>query len=444
MVNLNKDHMDELYSKIHDEHQCVTSKSLCVDLGITRRAASQLLEEVPNSFGQSTDYVYEVTRCVWKKMNGKSVARLRTCNVNTSTSKPTTKSQGCIYSIALVTPQNGGASIKSGHAYTMTLLRDALLQQDALPAILCPNLACDCIISAEKIQVLDTGEPRRSRIIGMAKCEINEDKSMKPGGGRKTSIRAHSSSLTKPKTVNMTAASFFATNKSSSVKISKDCKVETKISKKIVKKDSKPEDKERLAEKKERKVAVQGLKKTVILASDKKRKSKVIGDADDFVGDEDEDDDFIEEDKERQRRNAVAARKSVQEANKKKTREKPQRRTHPREDNIGSEVECEVDGAMDAYASYKTDVGPKGSKRRKKVLEEKTFQDEKGYFRTETVTVWKDVEDIDSNKSSNVNSSCPSKTVETNASGQKKVGHKTKPKNMKQQGLFGYFTAKKK
>lgn len=79
MVDLNKDHMDELYSKIHDERQCVTSKSLCIDLGITRRNASQLLEAVLTSFNQDAECVYEVTRCVWKRTDGKSGGFPKNC-----------------------------------------------------------------------------------------------------------------------------------------------------------------------------------------------------------------------------------------------------------------------------------------------------------------------------------------------------------------------------
>jgi len=445
MVDLNKDHMDELYSKIHDERQCVTSKSLCIDLGITRRNASQLLEAVLTSFNQDAECVYEVTRCVWKRTDGKSVARLRKRDVKASKSEPRSNPQGSIYSIALLTSQNGAASFLSGHVYTMTLLRDALLQQGAPPAILCPDIACDCILPAEEVRVRDTGEPRRARIVGMATGENAKNKSAKPvvKSVRSSKVGASSTSVIRSKKVNMTAASFFGSTNSSSVKKAEGCKTVLNDTKKNVKISKKSEnDEDRTTEEKEEKAVTRTKRKSGKRVSTKKRKekdiSKSVGNADDFVGDEDEDDDFIKEDEQRQRRNAVAARKSVRETAEKKPQKKPQRRIPPTDDNSADEIEEMVEGAMDTYATPKTDGGQKvGAKQKKRVLEEKTTVDENGFLRTETVTVWKEMSDVEEKKA---NSSRP---PSRSAVGNKKAVVKKNVKNMKQQGLFGFFTAKK-
>ena len=62
-----KQQLEELYSKIHDEHLCVSTKSLSLDMGITRTAAGKLLEALPYYHPENQkeeDGVYEVTRCV--------------------------------------------------------------------------------------------------------------------------------------------------------------------------------------------------------------------------------------------------------------------------------------------------------------------------------------------------------------------------------------------
>lgn len=63
--------LEEVYSKIHDERKCVTTKSLAFEMGITRREAASLLEAIP--YYQLTDdndekeeemIEYDVVRCV--------------------------------------------------------------------------------------------------------------------------------------------------------------------------------------------------------------------------------------------------------------------------------------------------------------------------------------------------------------------------------------------
>ena len=67
--------MEELYSKIHDERQCVTCKSICLDLGVTRNVAVQMLEALPffKAVDKGDDPVsYEVIWCVARKVGSKS------------------------------------------------------------------------------------------------------------------------------------------------------------------------------------------------------------------------------------------------------------------------------------------------------------------------------------------------------------------------------------
>ncbi len=65
--------LEELYSKIHDERKCVTTKGLSLEMGISRREAATLLELIPyfhsenESVQSNTVFAYDVTRCVWEK-----------------------------------------------------------------------------------------------------------------------------------------------------------------------------------------------------------------------------------------------------------------------------------------------------------------------------------------------------------------------------------------
>ena len=63
--------MEELYSKIHDERKCITTKSLSLEMGITRSEAASLLEALPyfRQNEQTEETVYDVTRCVWRKVD---------------------------------------------------------------------------------------------------------------------------------------------------------------------------------------------------------------------------------------------------------------------------------------------------------------------------------------------------------------------------------------
>ena len=136
-------------------------------------------------------------------------------------------------------------------------------------------------------------------------------------------------------------------------------------------------------------------------------------------------------------------------------------------------------GAIDAFATKtKTKandggggISQPGRKRRKQVLEEKSYIDEKGFLRTQTVTVWKEVDDEDDNVDARTDGGTNTGEGEKNSgdeianatsnisNAQEQCGgmsktnvssmglDKKKPKNskgMKQQGLMVYFAVKKK
>ncbi len=199
------------------------------------------------------------------------------------------------------------------------------------------------------------------------------------------------------------------------------------------------------------------------------KKSK--GNADDFVGDEDEDEEFLQNEKERKERNAIREKNIAKRQSKNKDILTSNDNVESMDidiievDTVGRDVKVDGDdeddeekevvtGAIDAFATKKkdsnvgSDVTQKGRKRRKQVLEEKTFVDDNGFLRTETVTVWKDVEEDEEDLKSKVNDDKNPFSKKAGLPSKSSVDAKSKKvkstKGMKQQGLSGFFAVKKK
>lgn len=426
--------LNVIHTELHAEHKHLTTKAVAIEHSIPRSIAASLLEAVPY-FNQSDDseYTYEITRCVFDRVGDKHVAKLKTSDEIFSKGNQQTTHKNKIHSIALKIP-NGVSSILAAHMQTMSLLND---HQDTM---LDPVLACDAIAPALEVEMADKDILRNRRVQNQGSGD-----GAKPNGAgnRKSSLSksivknaaknppSHTVAATKKKPTS--AASFFKSEPST-----KKVKTEKTASKSTSKKPSK--EKEPVKKVKKEKVAEQ-----------KK------GNADDFVGDEDEDEDFAREDQARKERNAIEEEKKNKQRQIKEEKLKQQvtRKPMPRDDGNGEEDRMDIDdnnndddtkdavhvhGAMDAFATKKVkkdvDPEPKGRKRRKQVLEEKTFVDENGFFRTETVTVWKEIEDgDDEEEEGQTTASICSKIPATKA----KPKHK---KSMKQQGLMGFFAKK--
>ena len=339
-----------------------------------------------------------------------------------------TISKGCkqgsnkykIHSIALQTP-NGASSTLSAHMQTMSLLHD---HQDTC---FDPTIACDVIEPALEVERVDKEQMRMKRI--QSNGNGNND-----SNGAINSSNASNSIKPKPKvTKKSTVTAKKSTSAAAFFKTEDGPQKKTKASKPTTEEKKKPS-----TAKKSSAARVQ--------EKDSEPPQKK-GNADDFVGDVDEDDDFLKEDEERKTRNSKKEKKAsterkVKENSRQKQQEmrKPPTRAEGDEDVDMDPVEDEqevVQGAMDEFASKKpvkrdsAEADQKGRKRRKQVLEEKTFVDENGFFRTETVSVWKDIEDDEVEKSSAKLSTSSAAKVKPKAT-----------KNMKQQGLMGFFAKK--
>lgn len=64
--------MEEVWSWVHDERQCVTSFSVAMRLGVSRMVASSLLRDLPLHQGTKDDIMYEVTKAKWMEQEFKN------------------------------------------------------------------------------------------------------------------------------------------------------------------------------------------------------------------------------------------------------------------------------------------------------------------------------------------------------------------------------------
>ena len=327
-----------------------------------------------------------------------------------------------IHSIALRTP-NGASTTLAAHMQTMALLHD---HQDTLD----PEISCDVIEPALEVEKVDKDFLRDKRVEN--KGASSGEATISAGKSKKVQATKKPTAVAKKST---TAASFFikSDNGIKKQKAEKD-NVTNKSKTKADPKKSKPAEK---------------------VVEQKK------GNADDFVGDEDEDDDFLKEEEERKKRIALTSEKESRARQIKEKRMEGQEKRKPMPRDDGREVKMDVDedyekedvrGAMDAFAcatkknttTRNKDSEQKGRKRRKQVLEEKTFVDESGFLRTETVSVWKDIEDSDDEegKSNSLTAKSSSSFQKPSAGKGKGKAQPKSSKNMKQQGLMGFFAKK--
>jgi len=62
--------MEEVWSWIHNERRCVTTKTVSLSMGLPRSEASALLAKLPSY--KTGDYSYECTKCCMSQKDGKT------------------------------------------------------------------------------------------------------------------------------------------------------------------------------------------------------------------------------------------------------------------------------------------------------------------------------------------------------------------------------------
>uniref|UniRef100_A0A7S3PUG6 DNA polymerase delta subunit 3 n=1 Tax=Chaetoceros debilis TaxID=122233 RepID=A0A7S3PUG6_9STRA len=401
---MNETVLRDLHSCLHAEHRHLTAKAVAIEHSLPRSIVSSLLESLPY-YDTSKECDYEITRCILSKDDNKVVATLVTTieTIGQGDEKP--HSNDSIHSISLSLPSSGSESTIAAHMKTLSLVND---DPDI---ILDPEIACDVIDPASVVEKLDKDTIRMNRFKGKSKAKIAD--SNKPAAQKSTQSRPKIA--TKKKVTS--AATFF---KSEKTQTTKSKKIQTIKGKKSV------------------------TEKVSVMKKDKPK----AGNADDFVGDVDEDEEFLKGEEERKKRNAANESKRSQKNKKRESdsRAQPKRMAMADDDSkksTGDDVESEGNkkakhGAMDTFATKRDRVEEKpqqqGKKKRKQMLEEKTFADESGFLRTEIVSVWKEVEE---------DIAAPVPATNKAASSSKQKPKANSSKNMKQQGLMGFFGAKK-
>jgi hypothetical protein len=62
--------LQDLYSQLHVEKKRISSKSLAIEQSISRTKAESLLEALPYH-DTAQEFIYDITRCIFEKHDGK-------------------------------------------------------------------------------------------------------------------------------------------------------------------------------------------------------------------------------------------------------------------------------------------------------------------------------------------------------------------------------------
>eukprot|EP00984_Skeletonema_dohrnii_P023896 scaffold13000_cov103-Skeletonema_dohrnii-CCMP3373.AAC.3 len=434
--------LEQILSLLNDQRECLTLRSIMLELTVTRSVARDVLEEVvERSKGTATKY--EVVRMIPKRGEDGKRTVMELVATEPSSSDDENNNKGSIFSISICndaqdetvdmdeddvdengnvisnhlndTSAAGGAIqvVSAAHEKALAVQRDMFTSgSNGGSAQLCSIFGADgitadggsngrcilpapelCVENEEGIRVIRREKRGRDVVVVGASYPSSTAAGKKSNFGSKTSSAASKPSTTAKtkKGKATTAAAFF---KNASATSSKTKKAEPK-------KTKKEEEKE-----------------------NSRNKKAITTSVDDFVGDVDEDEEFLEEEKARKARVAKEARKEARELmNDEKAKKRntdgiesrrsnvaPKRQKHDEEskendmdidfDDGDVEDEEKKTGAMDAFTQKKDKSAPAaggtnsgGVKKRRKKLVEETTVDANGYMRTETITVWEDVSD---------------------------------------------------
>eukprot|EP00978_Attheya_sp_CCMP212_P025344 scaffold81381_cov57-Attheya_sp.AAC.1 len=365
---------------------------------------------------------------------------------------------GVVYSVALMGDESA-PTINSAHEQAMATLRDTMMT---------PSFAFDPALYTDRIQpskefLTLQSENQPDPLPSQVDCMEASTKGTKTTTATdffaKSEPPASSRSTKKGKSGNVSTTNIKKSIFQTSSQESKNSK-KPKLSEPNVKEES-------LSEKKPRKKSkpsvapgkdVEKENTANSLAVKKKKteekKSKAVGNADDFVGDEDEDEDFEREDVERRKRNEKEARMRVREEATRKRTKVIQRKSTKQVDEDADDQDSTFEqsstsstvavvGAMDSFTTQKTsqpnvpakkNTSSAPSKKKRKKLTEETFADDQGYLQTKTVTIWEDVPSDEEPEKPPLRHS----TVEKS-----KPASNGPKKQMKQVGLMGFFGKKK-
>ncbi len=464
MAKMNEIEHNAIEEIIHfwlcEERRCVTIKSLTLEFeSLTRQEAARLLERhVLKHCGSG----YEITRCVMDKNDrGRLVLRLVNSFMDGINSINNDVKSSNIYSVSPLAKtsdekkQIAVSSVQAAHEVDRVKERQVLLSREGsiqpLPFIIAPSLLLleDATAATEAkenslpaisqvgdhTQVVENA-PRRTKDTAREQ-ELPSMKSAKPIAAKNTAATT------------TTAANFFS---------SAATKKQRQDSSRLV--DTATIERSKDIGAKETAAVMAGNKKACNALPPKTYNNKLIGNADDFVGDElseEETSSYSQEGVSRTK--ATANTKSVttsssseniqndNDADGKSSRK--QKREEKQENNVvasSAAINAFAGSQQEVKADDTTATAKRARHRQRKKYVEQTTMDENGYMHTETICVMEDI--------------LTDEEEEEVQQQQKSVGKKTMPKigisiseaskvkqvvsNKKQMGLNAFFTTKKK
>lgn len=487
--------LDQIRSLLEDQRECITLRCIMLELSVNRRVARQILARLVNDAagsppGDGTRYTV-VRMLPRKNADGKtrmelvaggaegvpfSIAVDDSAGDGSNDGEPMDEDEvdgdGNPIVIAPGDPRKAGGGgsfieqLVAAHERSLATQREMMGDPDQVAGLL--DILADTTIAPAAALCGDDGKIKYTfREVTAATFSKFGKKKPAGGGGAFGSSRGGGSGPKFPEAKSKkgkptTAEAFFG---SATTKKKKDKK------KPAVENNKKGGQKENNGSSE---------KKAASAPSSARAKAKGGGNVDDFVGDVDEDDEFEQMEVKRKARKDTEAKADEKagkrrQKNKKKVIEEEEddedeemedAKPAAKADDI-SDDEIEYDdvidvsgksgrkksvmskGALNAYTAKKAPSpaataapGGEGSKKRRKRLVEQTTTDENGFFKTEFVAVWEEVEDEGDGASSARNSGVAKGGAAGKAAPAKK-GAKAGGKGKKQAGLMGFFAKKK-
>ena len=448
---------------LNEERRCVTVKSLTLEFdGLTRQEAVHLLEEcVTRRHSSSTsedEPYYEITRCVVDPIsNGRSIVRLVTST--------TANGRGDIYSVC---PKDAKSSVQAAHEIDRVKERQIFFaaegqqQQSRIPPpIIRPSsqLLVDNIASATNDRSSSGSADAKENTLPVLTSNKSTARQPERTIASNSSCSALPNTSATTHTTTTTAAKFFSSSNSKSNGV--DHKRKNTVTEDL---SSSPTPAAVLKANPPKPTAMTDHKKisnnTETGASGTTNThSKLVGNADDFIGDESSSSEEEETITKANRKNKPKDDQGEQSTTKKK---KP-RRNHDSSSQVVDAVDSMVatqkevtrskestKGAMDSFASTRkvenianiaSNAIPNATaKARRKKYIEQTTMDERGYMHTETVCIMEDIPEEEMHQSQQLPKEIPKSsnnksTISTSTSN---------ANNKKQMGLNAFFAAKKK
>ncbi len=445
---LTAEEQNSVEERIHfwlcEERRCVSIKCLTMEFeNLTRQEAAELLERyiVKNI----ANIEYEITRCVLEKNgHGKLVLRLTKSSVDGSYMFNSDNKGSNIYAICPLAISGDGkkrvavSSIQAAHEVDRFKEREVFLSREGkvkpLRSIICPSLSSleDCATWTEAKENSSPASPQVDPPFVHENARGHEVSKLK------------SANLSSTKSITTSAASFFSSGAKKQshdgLRLDITSTVHTKKNEEALKKAPASVDN----------------RKDCNPIPKKDSSKKLIGNADDFVGDESSEEEICYRPQNGQPSGKTKATKTFEHGScptqGTNIDDPDTKSTRKQKRDEKNEIDCSAASAnINSFAGPQQEHNSKDESaatkrvrhRQRKKYVEQTTMDENGYMHTETICVMEDIltDEEESQNKTSVNKNAMTKTrfnSKEDSKAKQVIGNK------KQMGLSAFFTTKKK